>query len=332
MPDNGSGILGNRKKRVLQKKLAGKEGREDALKKTSVKRKLYRSRYLYGMMFLPVLFFILFKYKPMYGILIAFKDFKVREGILGSDWAGLKYFQQFLSDPDFWNAFKNTILLSFWQILICFPVPILFALLVNEIRSKKLKGLVQRVCCFPHFVSVVVTVSLMMTLVSRDGLVNQIVVALGGTAKSYMLDSGWFRPLYVISDIWQEMGWSAIIYLAAISGVDMQLYEACEIDGGGRLMKLLHITLPCIAGTITIMFILRMGSIMTVSFDKVFLMQNSNTYNTSDVISTFVYRRGLQGMQYSYATAVGLVESVISLFFLGITNFVSSKVSDTSLF
>ena len=130
----------------------------------------------------------------------------------------------------------------------------------------------------------------------------------------------------------KEMGWSAIIYLAAISGVDMQLYEACEIDGGGRLMKLLHITLPCIAGTITIMFILRMGSIMTVSFDKVFLMQNSNTYNTSDVISTFVYRRGLQGMQYSYATAVGLVESVISLFFLGITNFVSSKVSDTSLF
>ena len=302
------------------------------MKREGGMRRLYRSRYLYAMMLLPLLFFILFKYKPMYGILIAFKDFKVREGILGSAWAGLKYFRQFLADPDFWNAFKNTVLLSFWQILICFPVPILFALLVNEIRSKKLKGLVQRVCCFPHFVSVVVTVSLMMTLVSRDGLVNQIVVALGGTAKSYMLDSAWFRPLYVISDIWQEMGWSAIIYLAAISGVDMQLYEACEIDGGGRLMKLLHITLPCIAGTITIMFILRMGSIMTVSFDKVLLMQNSNTYNTSDVISTFVYRRGLQGMQYSYATAVGLVESVISLFFLGITNFVSSKLGNTSLF
>ena len=251
---------------------------------------------------------------------------------MGSQWAGLKYFKQFWSDPDFWTAFKNTIMLSFWQILICFPVPILFALLVNEIRWGKLKGLVQRVCCFPHFVSVVVAVSLMMTLVSKDGLVNQIAVNLGGTAKSYMLDSAWFRPLYVISDIWQEMGWSAIIYLAAISGVDMQLYEACEIDGGGRLMKLLHITLPCIAGTITIMFILRMGSIMTDSFDKVLLMQNSNTYNTSDVISTFVYRRGLQGMQYSYATAVGLVESVISLFFLGITNKVSSKLSDTSLF
>lgn len=295
-------------------------------------RLLYKNRYLYAMMLLPVLYFILFKYKPMYGILIAFKDFKVREGILGSAWTGLKYFRQFCADPDFWNAFKNTVLLSLWQILICFPVPILFALLVNEIRWGKLKGLVQRVCCFPHFVSVVVTVSLMITLVSKDGLVNQIVMAFGGTAKSYMLDSAWFRPLYVISDIWQEMGWSAIIYLAAISGVDMQLYEACEIDGGGRLMKLLHITLPCIAGTITIMFILRMGSIMTVSFDKVLLMQNSNTYHTSDVISTFVYRRGLQGMQYSYATAVGLVESVISLFFLGITNFVSSKLSDTSLF
>lgn len=301
-------------------------------KKKNQKKLLYKNRYLYAMMFLPVVYFVLFKYKPMYGILIAFKNFKVREGILGSQWAGLKYFKQFWSDPDFWTAFKNTIMLSFWQILICFPVPILFALLVNEIRWGKLKGLVQRVCCFPHFVSVVVAVSLMMTLVSKDGLVNQIAVNLGGTAKSYMLDSAWFRPLYVISDIWQEMGWSAIIYLAAISGVDMQLYEACEIDGGGRLMKLLHITLPCIAGTITIMFILRMGSIMTVSFDKVLLMQNSNTYNTSDVISTFVYRRGLQGMQYSYATAVGLVESVISLFFLGITNKVSSKLSDTSLF
>ena len=301
-------------------------------KKKNRKKLLYKNRYLYAMMFFPVVYFVLFKYKPMYGILIAFKNFKVREGILGSQWAGLKYFKQFLSDPDFWTAFKNTIMLSFWQILICFPVPILFALLVNEIRWGKLKGLVQRVCCFPHFVSVVVAVSLMMTLVSKDGLVNQIVVNLGGTAKSYMLDSAWFRPLYVISDIWQEMGWSAIIYLAAISGVDMQLYEACEIDGGGRLMKLLHITLPCIAGTITIMFILRMGSIMTVSFDKVLLMQNSNTYNTSDVISTFVYRRGLQGMQYSYATAVGLVESVISLFFLGITNKVSSKLRDTRLF
>ena len=301
-------------------------------KKKNRKKLLYKNRYLYAMMFFPVVYFVLFKYKPMYGILIAFKNFKVREGILGSQWAGLKYFKQFWSDPDFWTAFKNTIMLSFWQILICFPVPILFALLVNEIRWGKLKGLVQRVCCFPHFVSVVVAVSLMMTLVSKDGLVNQIAVNLGGTAKSYILDSAWFRPLYVISDIWQEMGWSAIIYLAAISGVDMQLYEACEIDGGGRLMKLLHITLPCIAGTITIMFILRMGSIMTVSFDKVLLVQNSNTYNTSDVISTFVYRRGLQGMQYSYATAVGLVESVISLFFLGITNKVSSKLSDTSLF
>lgn len=296
------------------------------------RRLLYQNRYLYAMLFFPLLYFILFKYKPMYGILIAFKDFQVREGILGSDWAGWKYFRQFLSDPDFHNAFKNTVLLSLWQIAICFPVPIVFALLVNEVKSRKLKGLVQRVCCFPHFVSVVVTVSLLITLVSRDGLVNQIVTALGGEAKSYMLDSAWFRPLYVISDIWQEMGWGAIIYLAAISGVDMQLYEACEIDGGGRIHKLLHVTLPSIASTITIMFILRMGSIMTVSFDKVLLMQNASTYNTSDVISTFVYRRGLQGMQYSYATAVGLVESLICLVFLVLTNFISSRVSDTSLY
>lgn len=302
------------------------------IKGVDIQKKLYKNRYLYGMMLIPLVYFLLFKYRPMYGVIIAFKDYKVKEGILGSAWVGLKYFRQFLSDPDFYNAFKNTLILGVLQIVICFPVPILFALLVNEIRSNKLKGLVQRICCFPHFISIVVVVSLMMTMVSKDGLVNQIVLAFGGEAKSYMLDSGWFRPLYVISDLWQEVGWGSIIYLAAISGVDMQLYEACDIDGGGRIKKLIHITLPCIASTIMIMFILRMGSIMTVSFDKVLLMQNSNTYQTSDLISTFVYRRGLQGMQYSYSTAVGIMESVVSLIFLGVTNLVCRKVNDTSLF
>ena len=190
----------------------------------------------------------------------------------------------------------------------------------------------ERVSCFPHFISTVVVISVLTIFVSKDGLVNQIIVALGGTAKSYMLDSRWFRPLYIITDIWQETGWSAIIYLAALSGVDLQLYEACDIDGGGRFTKLWNITLPSIAPTITIMLILRMGSIMSVSFDKVLLMQNPTIYNTADVISTYVYRRGLQGAQYSYATAVGVFESLIGIMFLLLSNAISRKISDTSLF
>ncbi len=293
---------------------------------------IVKNRYLYLLMLLPMTYFVLFKYRPMYGILIAFKDFKVKKGILGSPWIGFENFTTFLTDENFLNIFKNTISLSLLQILICFPIPILFALLVNEIKSKSLKGLVERVSCFPHFISVVVVVSLMSSLVTKDGLINQIVVAFGGQAKSYMLDAAWFRPLYILSDIWQETGWGAIIYLAALAGVDPSLYEACDIDGGGRFVKLRHITLPSILPTIAIMFILRMGSIMTLSFDKVFLMQNPTIYDKADIIATYVYRKGLQGAQYSYATAVGLFESVICLIFLSLTNFISKKLSDNGLY
>lgn len=312
---------------------------EVALKKTTSKtifsnilKNLNRSKYLYMMLLLPLVYFVLFKYKPMYGVLIAFKDFKVKEGIMGSDWVGLEHFVSFLTDPEFFTIFKNTIILSVTQILICFPIPVIFALFINEIRGKKLKGLVERVSCFPHFISVVVVVSVLMTFVSKEGLANQIIVAFGGTAKSFMLDSAWFRPLYIISDIWQEAGWGSIIYLAALSNVDIQLYEACDMDGGGRFTKLWHITLPSIMPTVIIMFILRMGSIMGLSFEKVLLMQNSSIFETADVIATYVYRRGLQGAQYSYATAVGVFESIIGIGFLLGSNAITKKLNNTSLF
>lgn len=291
-----------------------------------------QSKYLYFLLLLPMIYFIIFKYVPIYGVLIAFKDFKIRQGIWGSSWVGFENFTDFFKDPNFFTVFKNTIILSLLQILICFPVPIIFALFVNENRNKAVKSLVERVSCFPHFISVVVVVSMLTTFVSKDGIINQLIVVLGGTAKSYMLDSKWFRPLYIITDIWQETGWSSIIYLAALSGVDLQLYEACDIDGGGRFTKLRNISLPAIAPTITIMFILRMGSIMAVSFEKVLLMQNPTIYNTADVISTYVYRRGLQGAQYSYATAVGVFESLIGIMFLLLSNAISRKISETSLF
>lgn len=295
-------------------------------------KQLNRSKYLYLLLLIPMVYFILFKYKPMYGVLIAFKDFKVRQGIMGSPWVGFEHFQSFLTDPAFGTIFKNTIILSVLQILICFPIPVIFALFVNEVRSRRLKGLVEKVSCFPHFISVVVVISVLTTFVSRDGLVNQIIVAFGGTAKSLLLDSAWFRPLYIISDIWQETGWGAIIYLAALSNVDLQLYEACDIDGGGRFTKIWNITLPSITPTITIMFIMRMGSIMSVSFEKVLLMQNPAIFETADVISTYVYRRGLEGAQYSYATAVGVFESLIGIAFLLMSNAITKKLNETSLF
>jgi len=297
-----------------------------------MRKRMGQSKYLYFLLLLPMIYFIIFKYVPIYGVLIAFKDFKIRQGIWGSSWVGFENFTDFFKDPNFFTVFKNTIILSLLQILICFPVPIIFALFVNENRNKAVKSLVERVSCFPHFISVVVVVSMLTTFVSKDGIINQLIVVLGGTAKSYMLDSKWFRPLYIITDIWQETGWSSIIYLAALSGVDLQLYEACDIDGGGRFTKLRNISLPAIAPTITIMFILRMGSIMAVSFEKVLLMQNPTIYNTADVISTYVYRRGLQGAQYSYATAVGVFESLIGIMFLLLSNAISRKISETSLF
>lgn len=298
----------------------------------NVLKQLNKSKYLYLLLLLPMVYFILFKYKPMYGVIIAFKDFTVKKGIMDSPWVGLEHFTSFLTDPGFFLIFKNTIILSLLSIIICFPIPIIFALMVNEVSGKKVKSVIERVSCFPHFISTVVVISVLSTFVSQDGLVNQVIVALGGTAKSYMLDSSWFRPLYIISEIWQETGWSAIIYLAALSNVDVQLYEACEIDGGGRFVMLRHITLPSITPTITIMFIMRMGSIMSVSFEKVLLMQNATIYQTADVISTYVYRRGLQGAQYSYATAVGVFESLIGIAFLLASNAISKKVNETSLF
>lgn len=297
-----------------------------------MRKRMKDSKYLYCLLLLPILYFIVFKYVPIYGVLIAFKDFKIRDGILGSSWVGFQNFADFLGDPNFFTVLKNTVLLSLLQILFCFPIPVIFALFVNESKSKFVKSLVERVSCFPHFISVVVVVSMLTSFVSKDGIINQLIVAFGGSAKSYLLDSTWFRPLYIVTDIWQETGWSAIIYLAALSSVDLQLYEACDIDGGGRFTKLWNISLPTIMPTITIMFILRMGSIMSVSFEKVLLMQNPTIYNTADVISTYVFRRGLQGAQYSYATAVGVFESLVGIVFLLLSNAISRKVSETSLF
>lgn len=283
------------------------------------------------MIALPIAYFILFKYVPMAGISIAFQDYKIYKGFLGSKWVGLKHFEKYLTDPNFWVLVRNTLHLSFLSIVICFPLPIIFALFVNELESKRFKALVQNVSYVPHFISVVVVVSVLTLFVSKTGPVNDLIAALGGERKSFMMDKNWFRPLYIITDLWKDTGWNAIIYLAALAGVDMQIYESARIDGANRFQQLLHITIPGIMNTIVVMFILRMGSVLSIAFEKVLLMQNPVTYETSDVISTYVYRRGLSGMQFSYAAAVDLFSSVINLILLVLTNSFSRRFSETSL-
>ncbi|MDO4331192.1 MAG: ABC transporter permease subunit [Eubacteriales bacterium] len=306
----------------------------DAKKKKrwpQIRRRLYRNRYLYLLIAVPIVYFIIFKYLPMYGVVIAFENFKIRRGIFGSEWVGFSHFKEYLFDPAFWKLVRNTLLLSFWQILIAFPLPVIFALLVNELPNRRFAGLVQNVSFLPHFISVVVVVSMLTMFCSRDGIINDLIAFLGGTRTSFLIESKYFRFLYVASEVWQNTGWSAIIYIAALSNVNMELYEAAKIDGAGRFRQILNISLPCILPTIVTMLILNTGQMMNVSFDKVLLMQNAATYEVSDIISTYVYRRGLEGAQYSYAAAIDLFSSVINLTMLCITNAVSKKLGQDGL-
>jgi putative aldouronate transport system permease protein len=272
-----------------------------------------------------------FKYGPMYGVIIAFKDFKVYDGILGSEWVGLKHFKQFLSDPNFWVLVKNTMLLGMYVLLFGFPAPILFALLVNEIRQKWFKKTVQTISYLPHFISMVVVVSMIVTFVKEDGLINQITGLFGAKPISFLLHAEWFRTVFVTSEIWQTIGWSSIIYLAALSSVNPEEIEAAVIDGANRLQQMRYVTLPAIASTIIIMFIMNVGAVLDVSFEKVLLLQNSSIYETADVISTYVFRKGLEGFQYSFATAVGLFNSVVNLMFLVAANQLARKFGNSSL-
>lgn len=297
----------------------------------SMLRQVMRCKYLYIMILLPLIYLLVFKYFPMYGMQIAFRNFRVRKGIWGSDWVGLKHFAVYMSDPYFWTIAKNTMVLGICQVVFCFPVPIVFALMVNELKNKRSQMLVQNISYLPHFISVVVIASMATSFLARDGLINRLIVMLGGTAYPYMQDPRWFRTVYILTDIWQSMGWNAIIYSAALTNVSMELYEAAVIDGANRWQQTLNVTLPAILPTISILFIMRMGGILNLSFEKTLLFQNALTYDVSDIISTYVYRKGLSGSQYSYASAVDMFSTVINLVFLLCTNWLCRKMSETSL-
>ncbi|MFD1849557.1 ABC transporter permease [Oceanobacillus bengalensis] len=287
---------------------------------------------LYLLIFPVLIYFIVFKYIPMYGVQIAFKDFIAVEGILGSPWVGFEHFERFFDSFYFERLISNTLLIGLYELAVGFPIPIILALLINEVRNKYFKSFIQTITYAPHFLSVVVVVGMMFLLLSpQTGIVNQIIVLFGGEPISFMTEPGWFKTLYVFSGIWQNMGWSSIIYLAALSAVDPQLHEAAEIDGASRLQRIWHINLPSIKPTIIIMLILQCGSILGVGFEKVFLMQNSLNMSASDVISTHVYRTGILGSEYSYSAAIGLFESVVNLVILLLVNYTARKVNKVSL-
>ena len=295
-------------------------------------KKLYLSRYLYLMLLPVVAYFILFQYAPMYGVIIAFKNYNPFAGILGSPWVGFKYFEQFFQSTYFSRLLRNTFMLNFYSLMVGFPFPILLALFINELRSRKAQRFVQTAVYLPHFISTVVVAGMILTFFStRSGVVNSLIKAWGGAPVPFMTIPAWFPTIFALSGVWQEAGWGSIIYLAAITGVDPGLYEAAIIDGASRAKRIVHITLPSILPTIVIMLILRMGSMFSVGFEKVMLLYNPQIYETADVISTYVYRRGILGMEFSFATAVGLFNSALNLLMLVIFNTLSKKMGETSL-
>ncbi len=301
---------------------------------TRIFRALKRDRWLYLIMLLPALYYILFWYYPMYGVTIAFKDFKPKLGIPKSPWTsqhGMKYVLQVVNDPYFWTVFKNTIILNLENLVVTFPAPIILALMLNEITSTRYKRVVQTVTYLPHFLSTVVVVGMLNTMFNSTGIVNEIIVSLGGEKMNFLNDAQYFRPMYIGSNVWQSIGWDSIIFLSALSGLDQELYEAARIDGAGRWKQTLHITIPGILPTIIIMLILAMGKIMNVSYQKVLLMMTGSNQSVADVISTYVYRRGITKADFSYATAVNLFQSLVSLLFVGVTNYISRRTSETSL-
>lgn len=293
---------------------------------------MWRHRYLYLMVLPGFLTVLIFNYFPMYGILIAFKDFSAAQGIMGSSWVGLKYFKTFFHDPMAFSVLKNTLLLGLYSLFWSFPAPIVLALLFNELKSKRFKKLVQTVSYFPHFISVVIVAGLIKIYTARDGFVNHVITHFGGEAVSFLLDPGWFRTIFISSGIWQGVGFGAIIYLAAMSGIDPSLYDVADVDGAGRWKKVRHVTWPSIRPTTVILLIFAMGGVLGTDFQKVILLYNPATYSVADVIGSYVYRQGILGAQYAYTTAIGLFMSVISFVILFITNWISRKVSDTSLF
>jgi putative aldouronate transport system permease protein len=289
------------------------------------------NKYLYIMMIPVVVYYLVFHYAPMYGALIAFKDYSPMKGIMGSDWVGFRHFADFFNSYYFWRILTNTITISLYSLIFEFPTPIILALLINEVRHKTFKRVAQTITYMPYFISLVVICGIITDFTNADGIINRIFVWMGYDGQAMLQRPELFRSIYILSEIWQRIGWESIIYIAALMGIDQEQYEAARMDGASRFKQMMHITLPGIMPTIAIMMILRMGNLLNVGFEKIILLYNPITYDTADVISSFVYRKGLLEFGWSYSSAVGLFNSVINLILLVTANYVSRRMNDSSL-
>lgn len=293
----------------------------------------FKRHWMIYLLAVPVIaYFFIFNYIPMGGLVMAFQNYSPRKGILGSAWVGLKNFTDFFSSYYFIRTLRNTFMISVLDLIVTFPAAIILALLLNEVGNKRFKKAVQTISYMPYFISTVVAATLLIDFCKTNGVFNEIMVFFGGERSNLLGNPKFFQPLYVLSNLWQKVGYNSIIYMAALSAVDQSLYEAATVDGAGRWKQTLHVTLPAIAATIMITLILRMGSIMSVGFEKIILLYSPTTYETADIISSFTYRRGLVEADYSFSTAVGLFNSIINTIILLTVNKVSSKISDTQLF
>ncbi|MGW9527948.1 ABC transporter permease [Paenibacillus terrae] len=279
-----------------------------------------------------IIIYLVFKYYPMYGIQIAFKDFSPSRGIWGSEWVGFKHFIDFFDSYNFWTIMTNTLTLSVLSLVFSFPAPIIIAIMLNQMLAKRYKKIVQTVIYAPHFISTVVLVGMLNIFLSpNSGIVNHIITLFGGDPIMFMANEGWFRPLYILSGVWQETGFATIIYLAALAGVNPELHEAAIMDGASKWKRVMHVDIPSILPTIVILLILALGNIMGIGFEKAFLMQNDLNYATSNIIPTYVYEIGIQKAQYSFSTAIGLFNSVVNIILIITVNRIAKKLTETSL-
>lgn len=292
---------------------------------------LRRDWQLYSLAVAPLLFFAIFRYLPMVGNVIAFRRYRPGGSLFGDEWVGLHYFRLFLHDPTFWQVFTNTLILGGLTLVFIFPMPVVLALLLNELHNRRLKRFVQTVSYLPHFLSIVVVVGFITQILDVDGVVNQALRAFGHDAIPFLQQPGWFRTIYVSSEMWQTVGWGTILYLAALTTIDTDLYEAARIDGASRWRQTWHVTLPGIRPTMMTLLILNIGTFMAVGFEKVLLLYNPLTYPTADVITTYLYRVGVVSGSFSYAAAIGLFESVIGLILVVSANFVSKRTVGAGL-
>lgn len=301
--------------------------------KRKLSERLKKCWVLYLFLLPAVIYLLIFHYAPMCGLIIAFKDFKGSKGIFGSEWVGFKWFSRFFASPNFWPVLKNTLRISIYHLLAGFPLPIMLALVINDVKHTKFKKFAQTITYMPHFISAVVLVSMMSLMFSPvNGIVNKLLVFFGGSGEVYFLGSADLFPhMYVWSGIWTNIGWGSIIYIAALAGVDVSLHESAMIDGANKVKRMWHIDLPCILPTMAILLIMNMGSILNVGYEKVYLMQNALNLATSEVISTYVYKTGLLNQQLSYSTAIGLFNNIIGFTLLILVNKIVGKMTQSSL-